>query len=341
MTIVSISGTPGTGKTEAAKALVERLNEEVGFERWRLIELNKMAEQKKLHSGYDEKRGCHIADTDALSREIGRIGDQDIILESHYAHEMPADLIIILRTNPGVLRERLRARGWKTEKVEENVLAEIMEVCKSEALETGKRVFEVDTTGKGPGDAAEEILSVIRLMPPKIDRDLRLPAEMRPELRRLFGELVPAKGSEKSCARKALRLAGKPRMLITVGDTVTHCLVELGKTPDMAVIDGMEKRKPFGKDIKLDCPEVRARNPAGGITRELWEAIERFAGYGKPIKIFVEGEEDLAVLPCAVLMPEDSVILYGLPGEGIAVVRLTRERKEEALKLLKRMMELQ
>lgn len=339
--IIAISGTPGTGKSEAAKFLVEKLNQEVGHESWRLIELNRMAEQKKLYSGYDKKRDCKIVDIDGLSGEIGRIGDQDLILEAHYAHEMPADLIIILKTNPGVLRERLKKRGWKTAKVEENVLAEIMETCRSEALETGKRVFEVDTTEKSPEGVADEILSMIKLAPPKIERDLLLPAGMKPEFRRPFGELIEARGSERECVKEALKIAGKPRKLIAVGDPVTYYLAGLGKPPDMAIIDGMEKRKPFGKEIKLDCPEIRVKNPPGGITRELWETIERFAGYEKPIKIFVEGEEDLAVLPCAVLMPEGSVIIYGLPDQGVVVAKLTRERKGEALKLLKRMMELQ
>lgn len=341
MTIVSISGTPGTGKTEVARILAEKLNEKEGFEKWRLIDLNKMAEQKKLYSGYDRKRECKIVDIDALSQEIGRIGDQDIIVESHYAHEMPADLIIILGTKPGVLRERLKARGWKTAKVEENVLAEIMEVCKSEALETGKSVFEVDTTKNKPEKAAEEILNIIRLAPPKIEGDLRLPGEMKPEFRRPFGELIPLKGSGKKCAKQALKAAGKPKRLVTVGDPVTYYMVGLGRIPDMAIIDGREKRKPFKKKIELDCPEIRVKNPPGGITRELWETIERFANYKKKIKIFVEGEEDLAVLPCTVLMPEGSVILYGIPDKGIVVVKLTKEKKGESIKLLKRIMELQ
>ena len=338
--IVAISGTPGTGKTEVARVLVEKLNEERGVESWRLIDLNKMAEQKKLYSGYDKKRDCRIVDIDALSQEIGRIGDQDIVVESHYAHEMPADLIIILRANPGELRGRLIKKSWKTAKVEENIMAEIMEVCKSEALETGKRVFEVDTTKKKPEKVAEEILSLIELTPPKIEGDLKLPAEMKPEFRRPFGELIPLKGSEKDCMKQALKLAGKAK-LISVGDPVTYYLLELGKPPDISIIDGKENRKPFEKEIKLDCPEIRVKNPAGSISRELWETIERFSGYDKAIKIFVEGEEDLSVLPCAVLMPEGSVIIYGLPDKGIVVVKLTREKKGEAVRLLKRIMELQ
>ena len=42
-------------------------------------------------------------------------------------------------------------------KIEENIQAEIMEVCKSEALERYKCIIEVDTTGKGPEESAREI----------------------------------------------------------------------------------------------------------------------------------------------------------------------------------------
>jgi len=336
--IIAISGTPGTGKTEAGKLLVEKLNQEEGCEKWRIIELNKMAEQKKLYSGYDKKRDCQIVDTDALSREIGRVGDQDMVVESHYAHDMPADLIIILRTNPDVLRQRLRERGWKTKKIEENVLSEIMEVCKSEALETGKQIFELDTSKKGAEETAEEMLSIVRLAPPRVSRDLKLPAEMRPEFKRPFGELV--EGEPGKCIKKALKKAGAGT-LVSVGDAVTYHIIASKVKPVMAVIDGKESRKPFEKDIKLECSGIMVKNPAGTISKELWETVKKFSGYGKGVKIFVEGEEDLAVLPCAILMPENTVILYGLADRGVVVLKLTREKKGEAIRLLKRIMELQ
>jgi adenylate kinase len=156
MTVICITGTPGTGKTEVAKALAQRLG-------WMLVSLNDLAESKDLYAGYDEERECRIVDEDKVNKELDRIGEMhNLIAESHYAHEMKCDWVVILRTSPAELRERLKKKGWKPKKVEENVLAELMEVCKSEALERGRRMIEVDTTGKEAGRVADEIVSQLK-----------------------------------------------------------------------------------------------------------------------------------------------------------------------------------
>jgi len=153
--IIVISGTPGTGKTDIAKALAEKLG-------WKLIELNKLAEEADLYEGYDEKRKCRVVDIEKMEMEISKLGG-NYVLESHYAHDMPADIVIILRVNPGELRKRLEKRGWSNEKIDENVEAEIMEVCKTEALEQGRDVFEVDTTGKSAEEILGEIISHLNI----------------------------------------------------------------------------------------------------------------------------------------------------------------------------------
>jgi len=149
MVVICISGTPATGKTSVAKALAKKLG-------WKLIELNALAEKKQLYCGYDRKRNVNIVDTDSLKKEVEGIRG-NVILESHYAHDMPCDYVVILRTNPGELRARMRAKHWPSRKIEENVEAEIMEVCKSEALEHGK-IIEIGTTGKKPTTVANEIV---------------------------------------------------------------------------------------------------------------------------------------------------------------------------------------
>ncbi|MFQ5648281.1 MAG: AAA family ATPase, partial [Candidatus Aenigmatarchaeota archaeon] len=111
-------------------------------------------------SGFDKERGCDIIDTKRLAKAVS--GLKNVILDSHYSHEMPCDAVVVLKTSPGVLRGRLRKKGWPDRKVEENVQAEIMEVCKAEALELGRKTFEVDTTLKKPEEAAEEVLKILK-----------------------------------------------------------------------------------------------------------------------------------------------------------------------------------
>lgn len=153
---VCITGTPGTGKSEVAKILSKKL-------KWKLIQLNRLAEEGKLYSGYDKKRKCKIVDLDAMEKEIMKLGG-NLVLESHYAHIFPCDFVVVLRCNPKKLRERLKAKGWSKKKIEENVEAEIMEICKTEALETHGKVIEIDTNRKETEEIADDILEKINLL---------------------------------------------------------------------------------------------------------------------------------------------------------------------------------
>ena len=158
--IISISGTPGTGKTAVAKALAKKLG-------WKLINLNDLAKEKKLYLGYDRSRRSRIVDLKGLSLEVRKISrsQKNLILDSHYSHDMPCDVIVILRANPRELRKRMARKGWPKKKIEENIEAEIMEVVKSEALETASQALEIDTTGKKPENIAEQIVKNLNLKP--------------------------------------------------------------------------------------------------------------------------------------------------------------------------------
>lgn len=154
--IIAISGTPCTGKTSVAEALGERIG-------YKVIHLNKLAEEMGFYCGYDEKRECKIVDIEKVKKEIKRIFKRykNIIIESHYSHCIPSDVVIILRCNPKELRNRMELRGWNKKKIDENIEAEIMEICKTEALEMGKNIVEVDTTGKKIERVVEEIIKYI------------------------------------------------------------------------------------------------------------------------------------------------------------------------------------
>jgi len=111
-----------------------------------------------------------------------------------------------------------------------------------------------------------------------------------------------------------------------VGDVVTHNLLREGVVPRIAIIDGHTMRAPCARVPELPARRIVARNPPGTISDELVRAI-RDAVEKPPALIFVEGEEDLAVLPLVLAAPLGVVILYGQPKEGVVFREVDREAK--------------
>lgn len=160
---------------------------------------------------------------------------------------------------------------------------------------------------------------------------LRLPEEVRPLLKRPLGELF--RTTEE--AVEHLR-AAHPTRLITVGDVVTAEFLKAGLKPDIVVVDFMVMRSSAGEEIKraIDAYSIPARevkNPAGTVTPELRQELE---GAAPPLKIVVDGEEDLATLPGVLAAPVGSIVAYGQPGEGAVLVEVTEGKKQEFQELL-------
>jgi len=148
---IAVSGTPGTGKTEVSKELSKILNYEY-------IELNKLAEEKGYIIGVDKERNSKIIDSDRLKNVS--VPD-NVVIDGHLSHFVPVDLVVVLRTRPDVLRERLKKKGWLPKKVEENVEAEVLGVCVFDAEEEKQKVIEIDTTNKTPEVVAKIIRKLI------------------------------------------------------------------------------------------------------------------------------------------------------------------------------------
>jgi len=154
MVVVAISGVGGTGKTSVAGLLAKKL-------KWRLVRLNDLAERTDAYIGYDERRKSKIVSVAKLKREMEKLGktpggkNKNLVIEGLYAHEFPADFVIVLRCNPRVLERRLRKKyKWET-KIVENKEAEMINLVTEEALEfhqkeknKKEKVFEIDTTKK-------------------------------------------------------------------------------------------------------------------------------------------------------------------------------------------------
>jgi GTP-dependent dephospho-CoA kinase len=53
-----------------------------------------------------------------------------------------------------------------------------------------------------------------------------------------------------------------------------------------------------------------------------------------PIRVKVQGEEDLLALPLFAMAPKGSAVLYGQPLEGIVLVNITEEKQNQAKDLM-------
>ena len=151
---VAISGTPGVGKSEVSELLSKKL-------KYRLVGINDLAEKLNAYTGYDEKRQAKILDMNKLGNEIKELKG-NVIIEGHVSHELPVDVVIILRCEPSVLEKRLEERYTdKPSKVKENVEAETLGVITSEAIMYNKKVYEVDTSDKTTEETVEEVIKIL------------------------------------------------------------------------------------------------------------------------------------------------------------------------------------
>mgnify|MGYP006080341689 CR=1 FL=1 len=139
----------------------------------------------------------------------------------------------------------------------------------------------------------------------------------------------------------AAALDGMPdhvQLLVTVGDVTTKTLLEMGVTPDLALIDGMTKRSKLD-EADLVNPEafehrLTAVNPAGVLTPSLCETLQEALRAEEPVLLEVEGEEDLAPLVIHCFAPIGTVVLYGQPRTGVVMQITSLAVKQRCRNLL-------
>ncbi|HHN81812.1 MAG TPA: DUF359 domain-containing protein [Methanomicrobia archaeon] len=121
--------------------------------------------------------------------------------------------------------------------------------------------------------------------------------------------------------------------IVAVGDVVTKSLEDEGITPILSIFDGHTKRRSMNTAEELRAKaDMVVSNPRSAITRELWDAIKHCDFNYR--KLFIDGEEDLATLPAILFAPEGSLVVYGQPDEGIVVVHITDEKRDEVRSIL-------
>jgi adenylate kinase len=149
---VAVTGTPGTGKSTAT----ERVDTDLD-----VLHLNEIITDEGLTTGYDEQRDSAIADLDAVAAYLD--GRDDILCESHLAHEFDADRVVVLRCHPSDIERRLAQRDESDASIAENTQSEALDVILTATVDRhgAENVYEIDTTDRDPDAVAAAIESVI------------------------------------------------------------------------------------------------------------------------------------------------------------------------------------
>ena len=126
---IGIIGTPGCGKSTLCKALA--MPE---------ICLRDFAEQHGC-LGEVEADGAAAIDVEKLA-EYWQQPSQLSLVDSHLAHYMPLDALIVVRCDPAELKLRLEARGYSAKKVQANVEVEMLGGPWNELIGDSRPIFE-------------------------------------------------------------------------------------------------------------------------------------------------------------------------------------------------------
>lgn len=159
MKIILISGTPGTGKTE----LLNKLCSLTGAY---CLNTGRIVFEEELTVAYDFMRDTYVYDEHALeNRLLELIKDKELVFIETIDPCLLRDktyLVIVTRCSDSeLLKKRLSDKGWKKEKIEENLEAEFMGLIEEQAVlcKGEDNVLIVDTCKESINDVVEKIMS--------------------------------------------------------------------------------------------------------------------------------------------------------------------------------------
>lgn len=140
--IIVVTGTPGTGKTVLAKSISKKHGH--GY-----IDVNEVVKRYGLSEGYDLKRKTRIVDEMKLAKVLEKVIREarkrkgKLVIDSHMSHFVDpksVDLCIVTKCGLKELERRLKRKGYHKAKIEDNIQAEIFDICYAEALERGHNI---------------------------------------------------------------------------------------------------------------------------------------------------------------------------------------------------------
>ena len=143
---------------------------------------------------------------------------------------------------------------------------------------------------------------------------MKLPDSLRDQLKIPLGILLPESQVDKTNIKKHL---SENSYIVTVGDRTTEKMIEFGLIPSLQIIDGKEKRAKREPPKLANATELTVDNPAAEITPQSIDIIKKAFTMQPPIRLCVNGEEDLLVIPVCIYAPENAIYELKYPNLDI------------------------
>ena len=158
---------------------------------------------------------------------------------------------------------------------------------------------------------------------------------LREELKTPLGELIKDSNPDKE---QIIKKTYSEKIIVTVGDATSELLIKMGLIPFLQIVDGKEKRHE--RDLPISdsgVTSINCKNPPGEITQQSMDTIKKSFDSKTPIRIIVDGEEDLLVIPVCLFAPENCAVMYGQPNEGLVIVEITNQIRQKVQNIVSSM----
>jgi adenylate kinase len=145
---IIVTGTPGVGKTTFSRKLAMELGAHY-------LSFNEFVSEKHLYSRFDRERGSKIVDAKRARHSLTNYLEKTrglVVIDTNIPDVVGVKRMVtrvfVLRCHPRVLEKRLLRKGWHRTKVQENVLAELLDSSATDSLEYYGRpkVVQIDTS---------------------------------------------------------------------------------------------------------------------------------------------------------------------------------------------------